>query len=55
MRMIPEAFSSLVQVKVSFDRFNAFLLDDELKNDELRRIPFQKSDKSVKIKSGNFS
>ncbi|KAL0010160.1 hypothetical protein SO802_005268 [Lithocarpus litseifolius] len=55
VRMIPEALSSLVQVKVSFDRLNAFLLDDELKNDELRRIPFQKSDKSVKIQSGNFS
>ncbi|KAK7821995.1 abc transporter c family member 8 [Quercus suber] len=55
VRMIPEALSSLVQVKVSFDRLNAFLLDDELKNDELRRIPFQKSDKSVKIQSGNFN
>ncbi|KAL4625801.1 hypothetical protein ACB092_05G050600 [Castanea dentata] len=55
VRMIPEALSSLVQVKVSFNRLNAFLLDDELKNDELFRIPFQKSDKSVKIQSGNFS
>ncbi|XP_030971088.1 ABC transporter C family member 8-like [Quercus lobata] len=55
VRMIPEALSSLVQVKISFDRLNAFLLDDELKNEELRRIPFQKSDKSVKIQSGNFS
>lgn len=55
VRMIPEALSSLIQVKVSFDRLNAFLLDDELKNDELRRIPFQKSDKSVKIQEGNFS
>uniref|UniRef100_A0A2N9GFL3 ABC-type xenobiotic transporter n=1 Tax=Fagus sylvatica TaxID=28930 RepID=A0A2N9GFL3_FAGSY len=55
VRMIPEALSSLIQVKVSFDRLNAFLLDDELKNDELRRIPFQKSDKSVKIQAGNFS
>ncbi|XP_075667040.1 ABC transporter C family member 8-like isoform X2 [Castanea sativa] len=55
VRMIPEALSSLIQVKVSFDRLNAFLLDDELKNDEIRRIPFQKSDKSVRIQSGNFS
>uniref|UniRef100_A0A7N2LLB3 ABC-type xenobiotic transporter n=1 Tax=Quercus lobata TaxID=97700 RepID=A0A7N2LLB3_QUELO len=55
VRMIPEALSSLVQVKVSFDRLNAFLLDNELKNEELRRIPFQKSDKSVKIQSGNVS
>ncbi|KAK7826246.1 abc transporter c family member 8 [Quercus suber] len=55
VRMIPEALSSLVQVKVSFDRLNAFLLDDELKNYELRRIPYQNSDKSVKMQSGNFS
>ncbi|GMY34551.1 ABC transporter C family member 8-like isoform X1 [Fagus crenata] len=55
VRMIPEALSSLIQVKVSFDRLNAFLLDDELKNDELTRIPFQKSEKSVKIQAGNFS
>ncbi|KAK4590989.1 hypothetical protein RGQ29_021258 [Quercus rubra] len=55
VRMIPEALSSLVQVKVSFNRLNAFLLDDELKNDELFRIPSQKSDRSVKIQSGNFS
>ncbi|XP_062153987.1 ABC transporter C family member 8-like [Alnus glutinosa] len=55
VRMIPEALSSLIQVKVSLDRLNAFLLDDELKKDEMRRIPFQKSDKSVKIQAGNFS
>ncbi|KAE7999130.1 hypothetical protein FH972_003600 [Carpinus fangiana] len=55
VRMIPEALSSLIQVKVSLDRLNSFLLDDELKNDEMRRIPFQKSDKSVHIQAGNFS
>ena len=55
VRMIAEALSSLVQVKVSFDHLNAFLLDNELKNEELRRIRFQKSDKSVKIQSGNCS
>jgi len=33
VRMIPEALSSLIQVKVSLDRLNAFLLDDELKKE----------------------
>ncbi|KAK1575888.1 hypothetical protein Q3G72_009230 [Acer saccharum] len=55
VRMIPEALSIMIQVKVSFDRINKFLLDDELKNDDVRRISMQKSDRSVKIQEGNFS
>ncbi|KAE8687917.1 ABC transporter C family member 8 [Hibiscus syriacus] len=45
VRMLPEALAILIQVKVSFDRINAFLLDDELGNDEVRRFPLQNSDK----------
>ncbi|KAJ4717920.1 ABC transporter C family member 8-like [Melia azedarach] len=55
VRMIPEALSVMIQVKVSFDRINNFLLDDELKNDDVRRISLQKSGRSVKIQGGNFS
>ncbi|KAK1578646.1 hypothetical protein Q3G72_031970 [Acer saccharum] len=55
VRMIPEALSVMIQVKVSFDRINKFLLDDELKNDDVRIISMQKSDRSVKIQEGNFS
>jgi ABC-type bacteriocin/lantibiotic exporter with double-glycine peptidase domain len=55
VRMIPEGLSILIQVKVSLDRLNVFLLDDELKNDEILRTPSQNSDKSVKIQCGNFS
>ncbi|OMO66296.1 hypothetical protein COLO4_30640 [Corchorus olitorius] len=55
VRMLPESLSILIQVKVSFDRINNFLLDDELKNDEARRIPLQNSDRSVKVQAGNFS
>jgi ABC-type siderophore export system fused ATPase/permease subunit len=55
VRMIPEGLSILIQVKVSLDRLNVFLLDDELKNDEIFRTPLQNSDKSVKIQYGNFS
>lgn len=54
-RVIPEALSNLIQVKVSFDRINGFLLEDELSNDEIRRIKLEKSDTSINIKSGNFS
>ncbi|KAE8680739.1 ABC transporter C family member 8 [Hibiscus syriacus] len=55
VRMLPEALAILIQVKVSFDRINAFLLDDELGNDEVRRFPLQNSDKSVIVEAGNFS
>ncbi|KAK8274313.1 hypothetical protein V6Z12_D10G066300 [Gossypium hirsutum] len=55
VRMLPEALSILIQVKVSFDRINTFLLDDELRNDEVRRFPLQNSDKSVTVEAGNFS
>ncbi|GAV60518.1 ABC_tran domain-containing protein/ABC_membrane domain-containing protein [Cephalotus follicularis] len=55
VRMIPEALSMMIQVKVSFDRINKFLLEDEIKNADIRRIPFQTSDISVQIQAGNFS
>ncbi|KAM2061299.1 ABC transporter C family member 8-like [Malus sylvestris] len=55
VRMIPEALSVLIQVKVSFDRLNVFLLDDELKDDEVRKLPSVNSDKSLRIERGNFS
>ncbi|KAJ0076009.1 hypothetical protein Patl1_33416 [Pistacia atlantica] len=55
VRMIPEALSVMIQVKVSFDRINAVLLDDELKNDDVKRISLQNSDRSVNIQEGNFS
>ncbi|XVE51964.1 hypothetical protein DITRI_Ditri02bG0081900 [Diplodiscus trichospermus] len=55
VRMLPEALSILIQVKVSFDRINNFLLDDELKNAEARRIPLQNSDISVKVLASSFS
>ena len=55
VRMIPEALSALIQVKVSFDRLNAFLLDDELKSEEIRHVTWPNSGHSVKINAGKFS
>lgn len=55
VRIIPEALSVMIQVKVSFDRLNVFLLDDELKDDEVRNLPSPNSDESLRIQKGIFS
>ncbi|KAL5579421.1 hypothetical protein UlMin_011863 [Ulmus minor] len=55
VRMIPECISTMIQVKVSFDRLNVFLLDDEIKDEGIRRYPFPNSEKSLKIQRGIFS
>ncbi|XP_024014831.1 ABC transporter C family member 8 isoform X3 [Eutrema salsugineum] len=55
VRIIPEAISSVIQVNVSFDRINNFLLDDELKIDEIERSGLEKSGTAVDIQAGNFS
>ena len=55
VRMIPEALSVMIQVKVSFDRLNSFLLDDELKDVAQRRYIVPNSKKSLEIQEGIFS
>ncbi|MED6212272.1 ATP-binding cassette sub- C member 8, partial [Stylosanthes scabra] len=58
VRMIPEALSVLIQVVVSFDRLNTFLLDEELGSDEIVSSVKQSSDgdnNGVKIEGGNFT
>ncbi|XP_030477035.1 ABC transporter C family member 8-like [Syzygium oleosum] len=57
VRMIPEALSILIQMMVSFDRINTFLVDDELKNDRIREVPLEDSSSttSIQILSGNFA
>ncbi|KAK4754038.1 hypothetical protein SAY87_002142 [Trapa incisa] len=56
VRMIPEALSALIQVKVSFDRINTFLLDNEIQSDRVVTT-FQSSSTgmSVEIASGTFT
>ena len=53
--LIPEALAVLIQVKVSFDRLNTFLLDEELSsiNGYGRNIK-QSSVNAVEIQEGNF-
>ncbi|XP_068648270.1 ABC transporter C family member 8 [Aristolochia californica] len=55
VRMLPEALSMLIQVKVSLDRLDVFLLEKELPEGGVKRIVFEHSDCSVRIRSGAFS
>ena len=55
VRMIPEALSIMIQVKVSFDRLNTFLLDDEIKGDDFGRTSKDSCRKGVEILAGSFS
>ncbi|KAF7814161.1 ABC transporter C family member 8-like [Senna tora] len=56
-RMIPDCLSVMIQVKVSFDRLNTFLLDDELNDDGhgIGRNSKEISANSVEIQAGNFT
>ncbi|CAN1161873.1 ABC transporter C family member 8, partial [Linum perenne] len=57
VRMIPECMSIMIQVQVSFNRVNAFLLDHELKNENLSRNESETETPkgSVRIEDGKFS
>ncbi|XP_059286329.1 ABC transporter C family member 8 [Lycium ferocissimum] len=55
VRMLPEALSNVIQVKVSFDRINSFLLEDEIKTDDVEAFPLGDSDHSVCIVNGHFT
>ncbi|CAI8608030.1 unnamed protein product [Vicia faba] len=54
VRMIPEALSIMIQVKVSFDRLNNFLLDEELNKDDSERNMKQCSVNAVEVQDGYF-
>ncbi|KAK3182849.1 hypothetical protein Dsin_030135 [Dipteronia sinensis] len=53
VRWIPEAFTMMIETKISMDNLNAFLLDDELTNEESKSLEHS-SNIRVEIK-GNFS
>ncbi|XP_073265858.1 ABC transporter C family member 8 isoform X2 [Populus alba] len=58
MRWIPESLSLLIQAKVSVDRLNTFLLEDELNVEEMQvssKSLDKSSNKCVEIQGGNFS
>ncbi|KAK9069721.1 hypothetical protein SSX86_010115 [Deinandra increscens subsp. villosa] len=56
VRVLPDALSALIQVKVSFDRINSFLVDDELKDIRTERNQeLENPHVFIKIQDGNFS
>ncbi|ERN15280.1 hypothetical protein AMTR_s00056p00226840 [Amborella trichopoda] len=55
VRVLPEAFSILIQVKISLDRLDRFLLDDELRPENVKRCPVQETEYNIRICGGNFS
>ncbi|KAH6798573.1 multidrug resistance-associated protein 6 [Perilla frutescens var. frutescens] len=54
-RFIPEALSFLIQVKVSLERINSFLIEDELKQEGLLTHQTQDADHIIHIQGGFFS
>ncbi|KAH6758066.1 multidrug resistance-associated protein 6 [Perilla frutescens var. hirtella] len=52
---IPEALSCLIQVKVSFERINAFMLEDELKQDDMQKSGTGDLGHIICIQGGCFS
>ncbi|GJS28597.1 putative ABC-type xenobiotic transporter [Tanacetum coccineum] len=57
VRWFPDALSALIQVKVSLDRINSFLVDDELKDNYylVKSDQEQNSNTCIMVKDGNFA
>nr|GMD37227.1 ABC transporter C family member 8 [Ipomoea batatas] len=55
VRLIPEALSFLIQIKVSLDRINSFLLEDEIKQVDVIQSPTGGSENSVCVVNCCFS
>nr|XP_043631930.1 ABC transporter C family member 8-like [Erigeron canadensis] len=55
VRFFPDALSALIQVKVSLDRINSILVDDELQDNSIKDQELEKSHGSISIQNGNFA
>ncbi|XP_020574939.1 ABC transporter C family member 8-like [Phalaenopsis equestris] len=55
VRMLPEVLSVLIQAKVSLDRIDSFLLEDEIKEDREKKIHLEHLNLVAEIKNGIFS
>lgn len=55
VRFLPEALSALIQIKVSFERINLFMLEDELKCENLLTHPSETSGHIISIEKSCFS
>ncbi|XP_071742425.1 ABC transporter C family member 8-like isoform X2 [Rutidosis leptorrhynchoides] len=56
VRVLPDALSALIQVKVSFDRINSLLVDDELKDNRMKsNQDLENAMTRIRIQDGNFA
>lgn len=55
VRVIPEALSFMIQFKVSFDRINSFLQEDEIKQEDIMRTAKGDTDLCICVQDGHFS
>ena len=54
VRMLPEVLTMMIQYKVSLDRIEKFLIEDEIK-EVVERVSSDNSDIRVHVQDGNFS
>ncbi|XP_074587469.1 ABC transporter C family member 8-like isoform X1 [Curcuma longa] len=54
MRMLPEVLSMMIQAKVSLDRINTFLLEDEIKEEDVMKNQAQDSSLGIQVRNGSF-
>lgn len=54
VRMLPEVISMMIQAKVSLDRINTFLLEDEIKEEDVVKNQAQDSSLSIQVRNGSF-
>ncbi|VFQ66980.1 unnamed protein product [Cuscuta campestris] len=55
VKQLPEAISFIIQSKVSLDRIDSFLLEDEIKREDVTRSPVGHSENIVSVVNGCFS
>ncbi|KAK8955658.1 ABC transporter C family member 8 [Platanthera guangdongensis] len=55
VRMLPEALSVLIQVMVSLDRIDVFLLEDEIREEGVQRNKLNNVDQIIKLEDCFFS
>ncbi|KAF0901840.1 hypothetical protein E2562_006467 [Oryza meyeriana var. granulata] len=55
VRMLPEIMTMMIQYKVSLDRIEKFLAEDEIKDDDVRRVPSDNNSRIIHVQDGSFS
>ncbi|CAD6336545.1 unnamed protein product [Miscanthus lutarioriparius] len=55
VRFLPEILTMMIQYKVSLDRIEKFLLEDEIREEDVKRVPSDNSGVRIQVQDGNFS